>query len=255
MERIPVLILSGSRLGEEDILAKAGGVPHKALLPVGNIPMVERVYRAIKNAEIDSKIFVASEDEEWIKKSNLKDVTFIPSRPNLPETIFTSLEITGYPCLVVTADHALLEAKWLHEFLFKSKNFSADLTCAIVLKESVENIPFKSVRTYISLSDIQFSGCNLFLLKNPSSKKIVTLWKEIYHLRKSPLRMVRILGFTFLLRALFRRLSSSALLGRIKALTNASLEFVILEDGHAAIDVDKIADWELVEALIKLKEN
>ncbi|QCE33866.1 hypothetical protein FAI40_00080 [Acetobacteraceae bacterium] len=249
MKRLPVLILAGSRLGENDVLAKAGNVQHKALLPVAGTPMLKRVYQAILNADIASNIYIASENEAYFKDLNLEKAHYLSSRPTLPETIQEAIKKIGFPCLILTADHALLQPEWLQEFLNLSEKSSADVTFGIALKEKVEALSLKMSRTYIPLKDIQFSGCNLFFLRNESSENLIQLWQKIHHLRKSPAKMVKILGLKTLFKALFRRLDSITLLERVKMITSSTLEFIPLSNGMAAIDVDSIKDWELVESI------
>ncbi|MFC7554928.1 hypothetical protein ACFQU7_25930 [Pseudoroseomonas wenyumeiae] len=50
MSGVTALVLAGSRAGAADPMAMAAGVSHKALLPVGGVPMLARVLEALRDS-------------------------------------------------------------------------------------------------------------------------------------------------------------------------------------------------------------
>ncbi|OOL19734.1 hypothetical protein AL01_01875 [Bombella intestini] len=246
---ISVLILAGSRDGERDPLARMGNVSHKALLPIQNIPMIERVLHTLEQVPEIGRIWVSIEQPDLL--AYLKDrITLLQAARSPSESVAQALDLIGTPCLVTTADHALLRPEWVTEFLTKSQKADVDLTAAIALKSTIlRDIP-QTKRTYIRLSDMHFSGCNLFWMASPRSKAVVTLWQHLQRYRKKPLRMAMILGLPIILRTLTRTLSSKRLERRIHTLTGAKIQLIPLSDGRAAVDVDKPADAILVEQLL-----
>ncbi|MCX8666499.1 nucleotidyltransferase family protein [Acetobacteraceae bacterium B3987] len=246
---ISVLILAGSRDGERDPLAQMGNVSHKALLPIQNIPMIERVLHTLEQIPEIERIWVSIERPSLL--AHLKDrVTLLQAAPSPSESVAQALDVINTPCLVTTADHALLCPEWVREFITKSRNADVDLTAGIALKSTIlQDVP-RTKRTYIRLSDMQFSGCNLFWMASPQSKTVVTLWQRLQRYRKKPLRMAMILGLPIILRALTHTLSSKRLEQRIHTLTGARIRLIPLSDGKAAVDVDKPADAILVEQLL-----
>lgn len=248
---ISVLILAGSRDGERDPLARMGNVSHKALLPIQNIPMIERVLHTLEQVPEIGQIWVSIEQPDLL--AHLKDrITLLHAARSPSESVAQALDLIGTPCLVTTADHALLRPEWVMEFLTKSQQAAdVDLTAAIALKSTIlRDIP-QTKRTYIRLSDMHFSGCNLFWMASPQSKAVVTLWQRLQHYRKKPFRMAMILGLSIILRTLTRTLSSKRLEQRIHTLTGARIRLIPLSDGRAAVDVDKPEDATLVEQLLQ----
>ncbi|GBR45400.1 nucleotidyltransferase family protein [Neokomagataea thailandica] len=249
-----VLVLAGSRDGAQDPLARLGNVSHKALLPVGGQPMLCRVLDALTNTQTLGPITVSIEQPDLITPllkhytDYAHTITTHQARSSLSESVADALKTIGTPCLVTTADHALLQPDWILEFLTQTQN--ADVAVGIALRHTIERDVPGTKRTYIRLSDITFSGCNLFWLGSPKAHDVITLWKRLQQDRKKPLRMARTLGLGILLRALFRRLDSATLCKRIEALTGARIRFIPLSDGHAAVDVDKPADLTLVEQIL-----
>lgn len=246
---IPVLILAGSRDGERDPLARMGQVSHKALLPIANSPMIERVLHTLEQVPEIGPIWVSIEQPGLL--SHLGDrITLLRSAPSPSESVAQALDAIGTPCLVTTADHALLRPEWVREFIEKSRTANVDLTAGVALKETILRDVPQTKRTYIRLADIQFSGCNLFWLATPQAKAVVALWQRLQRYRKQPLRMAMILGLPTILRTLTHTLSSRRLEERIHALTGARIRLIPLSDGRAAVDVDKPADAALAEQLL-----
>nr|WP_294915322.1 NTP transferase domain-containing protein [uncultured Neokomagataea sp.] len=254
MSTLPVLVLAGSREGAHDPLARLGKVSHKALLPVGGQPMLCRVLDALISTQILGPITVSIEQPDLITPllehytDHTDTITTHQARTSLNESVADALKTIGTPCLVTTADHALLQPDWIVEFLTQTQN--ADVAVGIALRHTIERDVPGTKRTYIRLSDITFSGCNLFWLGSPKAHNVITLWKRLQQDRKKPLRMARTLGLGILLRALFRRLDTATLCKRIEALTGARIRFIPLSDGRAAVDVDKPEDLTLVEKIL-----
>lgn len=246
--------MAGSRDGAQDPLARIGNVSHKALLPVGGQPMLSRVIDAITHTPTLGAVTVSIEQPDLIT-SILEHYSNTPHSPtarkaqtSLSASVADALNAIGTPCLITTADHALLQSRWITEFL--SHTHECDVAIGIALRATIERDVPGTKRTYIRLSDITFSGCNLFWMGTPKAQNVITLWKRLQQDRKKPLRMARTLGFGILLRALFRRLDSHTLCQRIETLTGARIRFVPLSHGRAAVDVDKPADLTLVEELL-----
>lgn len=247
---LPVLILAGSRDGERDPLARLGKVSHKALLPVLGVPMIERVLSALEQTPGLGPFWVSIENPTCLEFLGDR-VKLIEAAPTPSASVAQALETIGTPCLVTTADHALLRPSWIKEFLTKSRASGADLTAGIALAAQIERDVPNTQRTYIRLSDAQFSGCNLFWLGTLRALEVVSLWERLQQNRKHPLRMAMTLGGVTLLRALTRTLSVQALEKRVEDLTTANVKLISLSDGRTAVDVDKEADFHLVEELLR----
>ncbi|GBR10102.1 nucleotidyltransferase family protein [Gluconobacter frateurii] len=249
---LPVLVLAGSRDGEQDVLAQLGKVSHKALLPVRGEPMLGRVLRTLAVTPGLGPVTISIEAPDRIRDiAGTAEILKAASSPS--ESVAEALTHIGTPCLVTTADHALLRPEWITEFLGKTRD--CDLAVGVALKATVERDVPNTKRTYIRLSDMSFSGCNLFWMGTPRAEAVVELWKRLQKDRKRPLKMARTLGFGTLLRALLGRLDSNALCQRIETLTGARVRLIPLSDGQAAVDVDKPADLTLAEELLAQRSS
>ena len=72
------------------------------------------------------------------------------------------------PLLVTTADHALLQTRWVEEFLAACPA-SADVAAALARRDRVQAAVPDTRRTWLRFADGDFSGCNLFLMARPAS--------------------------------------------------------------------------------------
>jgi hypothetical protein len=110
-------------------------------------------------------------------------------------------------------------------------------------------------RTFYRLAGKGYSGCNLFLARRPGAGRVAEYWRHVETHRKKPLRLVREIGIGALIRYALGMLSLDAAFAHVSRLTNATIKPVLLPFAEAATDVDKPADFVLVEGLLKRRLN
>ena len=254
--QLTALVLAGTRAGS-DPLATQAGVTHKALIDVGGRTMIERVVGALAALPAVGRIVVAIERPELLDglpglrpSACTKPLVTMSPDAGPSATVAAALAREGVPLLVTTADHALLQTRWVEEFLAACPA-SADVAAALARRDRVQAAVPDTRRTWLRFADGDFSGCNLFLMARPASAGVVELWRELERHRKDPLRMMRRLGWRFALRYRLGRLTRAAAAQRLGELAGgARLAIVELSDGRAAIDVDKPEDLVLVRRLV-----
>lgn len=257
MRSLTALVLAGTRSGGDPLAAYAG-VSHKALIEVGGRTMIERVVAALVAVPEVTRIVVAIERPELLiglpglqPSACSKPITTMATASGPSATVAAALGREGTPLLVTTADHALLQATWLQEFLAACPP-GADVTVALAGRAAVEAAAPGTRRTWLRFADGDFSGCNLFLMAQPAAAAAVELWRELERDRKQPLRMMRRLGWTVALRYRLGWLTSAAATARLGQLAgDTRIAIAELGDGRAAIDVDKAEDLDLVRQLVK----
>lgn len=253
---LTALVLAGSR-GPDDPMARAFKVRHKALLPVAGEPMVLRVIRALAATPEIARIVVVIEAPEVIAllpglaaAANGKPVTTMPAAGSPSTSVIAALEQLGTPLLVTTADHALLEPAWVSHFV-AARPASADATLALARSEQVMAAAPGTQRTFLRFRGGAYSGCNLFFFATPRASNFAQLWRRVEVLRKQPVKMLGLLGWSFALRYRLGWLSFDAALARLGTLAGgAKAAMVELPFGRAAVDVDKPDDLALVERLL-----
>jgi len=239
-----VLILAGQRAGVVDPLCEAAGVSHKAQIPVAGVPMLDRVARALIDSGLSKNLYISG-----FSGSDFKQV----SSGNGPaDSVALALkDISKYPCLITTCDHALLTPEIVRSFVDGAKVTGADI-CVGFATETVIQASFPDTkRTYLRFSDESVSGCNLFYIANEEGAKAIAFWQSVQHLRKNPLKLAKKIGVTIGLKYAAGRLSLKEAFNYAADRIGISAAPVLLPFAEAAIDVDKPADLVLVEKILQ----
>lgn len=238
------LILAGVRKGG-DKLAALAGVEHKALIPIGGRPMIERVIAALRASGRIDRILVSVNRLKALKGL---DVEVIKSADTLSQSVVEGVTALGAPALVTTADHALLEPEWVRYFLDNLPD--VQVAAGVARSEVVMGETPDTKRTFLKLADGSFSGCNLFYLRDMDALRGVELWREFEALRKRPLKMLQKLGPRAILAAATGRLTTDRVAAEVQRLSGLTAGKVEMPFGRAAIDVDKPEDLILVRRLV-----
>ena len=240
------LVLAGAR-PEVDPAAAYAGVSHKALILLKGRTLLERVLSALGAAGVARIAVSASDPQVSAVAAGLgAEVLAAESGPSL--SALRGVEALGTPVLLTTSDHALLQADWIVRFLADAPE-DADVCVLLARREVVEAAAPGTKRTYLKFADGDWSGCNLFLLRNPRALAVIELWRSIEADRKRPWRIVRRLGLVTLVRYLAGRVTLAEALQRLSRLCGAKVVAVPSPFGLAAVDVDKPADLDLVRSL------
>lgn len=140
------IVLAGDRV-PDDPVARAAGVPCKALVPVGGVPMVLRVLEALAEAQaIGDRIFcglawhaVEANDELHDLSASGGQVKWVEARttPSFSvRAVMQSLPLE-HPVLLVTADHALLHARRVDDFCSEARVRDADVVVGLAAYDLV----------------------------------------------------------------------------------------------------------------------
>lgn len=247
-------VLAGSRPGP-DPLAERFGTDLKALIPVMGEPMVLRPVRALlKGGEI-GKIIVLSQAPERLAPVLPDDprVLVRQSEGTIAETILNLLEDheLEWPLLVTTADHALLSPSMIDEFCKIARG--ADVAIGVVRRAPLLRRLPGTKRTWLKFRGGAYTGANLFALASPAVRPAVELWRSVEQDRKKAWRVISVLGPVVLLSAALRLISLDELLSQLGDRLGMRLRAVRLSSPLAGVDVDKLKDHELVEAILSGK--
>jgi GTP:adenosylcobinamide-phosphate guanylyltransferase len=244
------LILAGSRPGV-DPFAASHGTDLKALIPVGGEPMVRRPVRALLASKDVANVRVLTQQTERI-------AAVLPADPRLTvetsgATIAATLAAicadpaTQWPLLVTTADHSLLDDAMITDFTSRANG--ADVAIGLVERRPLMARLPGTRRTWIGFRGGRYSGANLFALGGPRAAKAIELWRGVEQDRKKGWRLLAAFGPAGLL-GLLRLRSLNQTMESIGRRLDLDLRAVEMRDPLAAVDVDKPADHDLVEAIL-----
>lgn len=157
------------------------------------------------------------------------------------------------PVLLTTADHALLTPEMIDHFCREARRSGCDVLAGVARHELVAEAVPGTRRTVTKFKDGGYCGCNLFAFLTPESRKAADFWRQVEKQRKKPLRVIKVMGWMAVLRYLLGRLTLDQALKSLSARMGLQAGVVRMPFAEAAIDVDKVDDLLLVEALLAKK--
>jgi CTP:molybdopterin cytidylyltransferase MocA len=255
---IDAIVLAGDR-GPSDPVAVAAGVPAKCLTPIGGSPMVNRVVRALRDSGRIERILLCGPAESTVQGS--PDLRALTAEGGVgwvaPEaTPCTSAAAalatlpSDAPVLVTTGDHALLAPAMVREFLDQAFAQGGDVAVALAPYELVRETYPHTRRTVLKFSDGRFCGCNLFAFLTARGRDMVRIWREVENDRKNPIRVIGLVGWGAMARYALGTLSLAEGVRRLSQQTGIAASVIPLRFAEAAIDVDSVADLELVRSIV-----
>jgi GTP:adenosylcobinamide-phosphate guanylyltransferase len=249
---VAAIILAGSR-PEGDPVARSENLSAKALVDIGGATALDRVIDALQGAGLD-RIVVAASAGPVADLAAARGLETIEPAAGPSESVSRAFDLLGAPLLVATADHPLLQSEWISRFLADAPA-DADVATMLASREKVEAAIPGSRRTWLKFSDGHWSGCNLFLLRTPNASRALQAWKQVERDRKRPWRIAQRIGPVTLARYALGMLSSEQAFTRLGRTMGVTAAVVPAHDGLAALDVDSVADLEMVRAIVAGREG
>lgn len=249
MSDLTALVLAGRRPGPPDALEAAEGVSHKAFIDIGGAPMISRVLKTLAAVDAVREVIIAAPDDTRERLGALacaKPVRFAPAAATPATTVHDALKQSESGLLVTTADHPLLTPGMVRHFLRKIDPNVISAAAACVDAPTYLAAYPGTRRTFIRLSDMSFSGANLFWFKKDAAEPLLLFWRRLESKRKNPASMAAAIGLDVLLLFAVGRMSSPRLIRTIAKKTGVHAKLVPLPQAEAAMDVDKPEDLDLV---------
>ena len=253
--RMTAVVLAGDRR-KRDALAQRSTAGCKALIEIAGEPMVYRVLRALRQSRIVDHIFLAGPEQSavegatdlrgWINDASLDWQPPGASPSTSASNVMHTIE-SHRPVLLTTADHPLLTPEMVDAFGRQSLADDVDVTVGLapfaLVREAYPNMR----KTVLRFSDGEFCGCNLFAFLTPEGRGAADFWRRIEQQRKKPLRVIGMLGWRAMIRYRLGLLPLDEALAKLGKRLGLRIRAVILPYADAAIDVDSIADLDLVQ--------
>jgi CTP:molybdopterin cytidylyltransferase MocA len=191
-------------------------------------------------------------EAELRKRSDSGEISWIENRSSPSSSTFYALQSlpANTHVLVTTADHALLSPEMVDHFCSQARATDCDIVVGLARHEMVAGAYPQTKRTVTRLQDGAYCTCNLFAFLTTRARAAADFWRRVETHRKKTLRVIGVLGWMTVLRYLFGRLSLDEALGRISRRLNIKAGVVMLPFPEAAVDVDTVSDWRLVESIV-----
>lgn len=250
------VVLAAGR-GPDDPMAKAYGVSHKCALPAYGVPMLRRVVDALRKSQSITSIIISIESPAIVRQALAEEesgIAVISSESSAPLSAIVAIrKSSAFPVLITTADHALLTPEMVDYFCEHAERNGADFSAGLARADVIKKAYPQSVRTFFKFGTDRVSGCNLFAVTNENGLRILEKWQYLEQSRKKPWRLVAAFGPLALIRFAVGALSLDSAFKVVSSKLGLAAKPVLLPFAEAAIDVDKPADLELAEAILKLR--
>ncbi len=263
MKKFNVIVLAGDR-SANDSMVQTAGIPCKAFLPVNGRAMILRVLDALESARNVSSCIVCGPEKALLPLEPELDhliksgkVRWIENKATPSASVYHALNLfrDELPMLVTTADHALLTPEITDYFCHEALQSGCDVVAGLVKHSLVVDRFPETSRTVIKLKDGNFCSCNLFAFLTPHACEAASFWRACEEKRKKPWQQIKVMGWINVLLYITRLMSLHQALQRLSSVMEVRADVVLLPFPEAAIDVDKISDWRLVEKIIVDRED
>lgn len=239
-------------------VAEAAGVRCKSLAPINGIPMILRVLETLSSSnKVENKLlcgpprdildqepelndYVTSGKTAWVENQATPSLSAYDAMKSLPQ---------DSAILLTTSDHALLTPKIVDYFCHEAQGSGCDVVVALARHETVMAAYPETSRTAYRFKDGGYCSCNLFAFLSQRARAVPNFWCRVEEQRKSPLRVVSVLGWGTVFRYLLRSLTLAEAVDRISDRLGCKIGIVVMPYPEAAIDVDSAEDWLFVQQI------
>lgn len=244
--KFDALVVAGGK--NDKALKKISDKEYESLIEIDGKPMVQHVIDAVKDVEEINNIVIVGPEQLNEVTENEHDIIIPEGR--IVNNIKRGIEALNNQnhILIITSDIPLVTPGIIQEFINRCKEEDKyDLFYPVVSKEiNLKKYP-EIERTYVHLNEGIFTGGNLVLVSPKIIQGPLDWYNKILSLRKKPFKMSKMLGFKFIIKFIFRRLTFSEVEARISDIIGHECKTLILEYPEIGFDVDKPNDLKMMQ--------
>ncbi|NPV71098.1 MAG: NTP transferase domain-containing protein [Firmicutes bacterium] len=236
----------------EGRLKGASAEEWEALIDIAGEPMLQYVIDALEGASSVSGIVVVGPGDVLGKRIRSSRTRYVQQGGGMLDNLSRGFEaLPGRDkALVCTCDIPLITPQVVDGFISECSVEDADFYYPIVSQEVAEE-RFPGVkRTYAATADGTFTGGNMFVARLGSAGKLRNTLEFLVENRKKPLRMAAVLGVSFTIKLLFKRLTVREAEDKVLKLYGIRAKAVFTAFPEIGIDVDKPSDLELARSML-----
>lgn len=252
------VVLAGDR-SQQDPLLELTGAGSKSLIELGGEPMLLRVLKTLKQSTIIEKIISSGPSKRLLENQSGLNTLFdtdavqwLPPQATPSTSAYQALQQlpAATPVLLTTTDHIFLNEEILTRFCQDSVAKGVDVTVGLAPYALVKAGFPEMKKTVSRFREGEFCGCNLFAFLTPEGRRAADLWREVEAQRKSPLKIIKLLGWRAVIEYTLGTLSLERAMKMLSKRFGLKLDAVILPYAQAAIDVDSVDDYQLIKKRI-----
>ena len=247
--KVTTLVLAG---GPADAVAQTQNAINKAFINVAGKPLVVRTLEALRAAPAVGRIIVvappSAHDDPALQLADERR----PDGKRITDSLASGLAglPPDEPVLVSASDLPVLSVASIEDYLAQAARTNADLTYGC-LEKAAHTAAFPTVpHTWARLRDGTFCGAGFITIRPAIYPKLAQFIEQLGAARKHPLRLASLFGWNMLARYITGSLTIARAEARASQLLGASVRAVITHYPEMAVNVDRVSDVALAEALI-----
>lgn len=253
------IVLAGQRDGDNE-LARHAGASCKAFVEIAGQPMLSRVLDTLASSSTVGDIVLSGPDEATLRDQDAigdrlrsGEVAWLQPQASPSDSAYKALCTIGPDkrVLLTTADHPLLNTEIVEEFCRQSALSGADVVVGWAPYSLVQDEFPAMKKTVLRFRNAELCGCNLFAFLTPEGRKAAEFWQRLESQRKKPLQIVRFLGWWAVAKYVAGTLTHEDALQAFSIRLGLKIRAAILPFAEAAVDVDSVADYLLVQERVR----
>lgn len=245
-QAIPAAILAAGSI--TPALHEATGASAKALIEIGDRPIIDRMLAAAHSARSVSEVRVLCVPDSELQ-THVGPEAVPVTGPEFLDTLHTAVEALGEPerFLILTGDLPLLTPEAIDAFCAEGLRAEADLVYAVCRREDCERQYPGGQRTYIRLRDGAVTGANLAILTSRFVHEHGDRLAAAFSARKRPVHLAGLLGLGTIIALLTGHAHVPGIVAVAERALHARIHVVFSTFAEVGFDVDKPSNLETVQ--------
>lgn len=246
-------VVAGGKPGpDDDLFPYTQGQP-KALIPMGDRTMLERVVDALQGSDQVEEIVVVGLGHNH-GLTFKRPIHHLPDKGSLIANAIAGVQWllendpTPRPVIGASADIPTLTGQIVDSFINTCRPFNHCLYYTVVTQETMENRFPHSERTYVRFQEAAVAGGDMFIIHTDLLKTDPEKMEAFSNARKHAWKLARLVGFRTLIKFLLRRLSLKEVEQTGEKILGSPVKVVSFHHAELAMDADKPHQVEALQA-------
>jgi GTP:adenosylcobinamide-phosphate guanylyltransferase len=251
-QKYPVIIMAGGRTPDK-ILEAGEKETERAFIDIGGKPMVAWVLDAVRSFDFADKFLCIGNPQRLVKELGLTESECMQDKGSLLENYIAGLErFRNYPLVLsVTCDVPLVTGAILSDLVNEMAGIDAEVYYPIIEVKYFDSKFTGGKRTTLALKEGTFTGGNVFAVNPDAMIRNRSRVEAVIRDRKSPAKLVTLLGLPFILKFAMKKLDLAGLEAKATDILGARMRGVLTKHPEIGFDVDKPDDLNMVRKLFR----
>lgn len=254
------IITAGGTMKPTDPLFALTGVAKKALIPLAGQPMICWVIDALAHSQIIEHIIIVGLEPQDLNHP-YPQLHFTKARGGIVDNVFAGLDclqkisphVRNF--LLLSSDIPLITSDIIEGFVKECGSQEAEVYYTMVEEKTMERRFPASRRTYIPFKGGRYTGGDIFMVNVSAVRGNIELAKAATGARKNYLQQIRLIGWSFIIRFLLRRLTVHEAAIEVSAKANLDGRVVATQYAELGMDLDKPHQYEIIKANLESRQT